>query len=457
MIIQINVEGLSHEKCQYLARLLRENDIDVAVLLETHVKQSSSSQRYTIHGYYMTDATYHSKYGTATYVREDLNASSVVVDSQQSNSYVTATKVSGITVVNIYKPPEVELPTPALPILPHSTVYTGDFNSHITEWGYRVSDTAGDQLSQLANDNNFHLLYDPKQNGTFHSARWKKYYSQDLCFVTCDDEHQPLPTTGTIEPNFPNSQHRQSIITIGLDIPTISSVPKPRWNFRKANWPEFTKSIAESVNRIPPPSENYQRLCKLIITKAKKYIPRGVRKSYIPFWTNESDALSKKYKESGDPDTGKKLMASLKEGICKRWSDEMAALDFTHSSRRAWSLLRRLGGATHSKRQQPKITANDVAHQLLRNGSVKKDRNQAKHVQKQQREALSDCPETSNLSQAFTTHEIINALKATKAGKAAGPDGIVPDMLKNIGPAAVRWLQAFYDDVMKTANIPKIW
>ena len=43
-------------------------------------------------------------------------------------------------------------------------------------------------------------------------------------------------------------------------------------------------------------------------------------------------ALFKKYKESGNPDTGKKLMTSLKEGICKQWSEEMAELDFTHSS-----------------------------------------------------------------------------------------------------------------------------
>ena len=134
----------------------------------------------------------------------------------------------------------------------------------------------------------------------------------------------------------------------------------------------------------------------------------------------------------------------------------MAALDFTHSSRRAWSLLRKLGGATHRKRQQPMVTANEVAHQLLLCGSVQNERKQAKHTQKQQREALSDCPERSNLSQAFTTDEIINALKATKAGKVAGPYGIFPDMLKNIGPAAVRWLQAFYDDVMTTAKIKKI-
>ena len=145
----------------------------------------------------------------------------------------------------------------------------------------------------------------------------------------------------------------------------------------KKNWHEFGKSIAESINRIPPRSENYQRFCKLVITKAKKYIPRGVRKSYIPCWTNESEALFKQYKENGDPDTGKKLKTSLKEGRCERCSEEMAALDFTHSSIRAWSLLRKLGEATHSKRQQPKVTANEVAHQLLLNGSVKKDRKQA--------------------------------------------------------------------------------
>ena len=121
-------------------------------------------------------------------------------------------------------------------------------------------------------------------------------------------------------------------------------------------------------------------------------------------------------------------MTSLKEGRCTRWSEAMSTLDFTHTSRRAWSPLRKLGGAPHNKRQQPKVTANEVAHQLLLNGFVKKGRKQAKHILKQQREALSDYPETSNLSQAFTTDEIINALNATKAGKAAGPDGIFPNV-----------------------------
>ena len=88
----------------------------------------------------------------------------------------------------------------------------------------------------------------------------------DICCVTCDDEHQPLPTTRTIEPHFPNSQHRPSIITIGLDTPTISSVPKPRWNFRKANW-----SLRKSSQKV---SIAYHRGVKTTNASANLLSPR---------------------------------------------------------------------------------------------------------------------------------------------------------------------------------------
>ena len=148
---------------------------------------------------------------------------------------------------------------------------------------------------------------------------------------------------------------------------------------------------------------------------------------------------------------------SLQEGRCNRWSDEIAELDCTHSSRRAWNLLRKLGGATHSKRQQPKVTANEIAHQLLLNVSVKKERRQANTYRNNSATHCLTAQKRQICSKLSPPMKIINALKATKVGKAAGQDGIFPDMLKKIGPAAVRWLQAFYDYVMTTANIPQIW
>ena len=138
-------------------------------------------------------------------------------------------------------------------------------------------------------------------------------------------------------------------------------------------------SFRKASLNVSPRIENNQHFCKSLITEAKKTIlieEYGKPTSHAGQMTARP---FKKYNENGDPDTGKKFVTSLKEGRRKRWSEEIAALDFTHSSRRAWSLLRKLGVATHSQRQSPKVTANELAHQLgFLNGSVKKDRKQGK-------------------------------------------------------------------------------
>jgi hypothetical protein len=79
--------------------------------------------------------------------------------------------------------------------------------------------------------NNFYLVFDVKEIGTFHSGRWNKGYNPDLCFVTRDSEHRLLGTIRTVLPAFPPSQHRPVILNIGLQVPIIPSIPKPRWNF----------------------------------------------------------------------------------------------------------------------------------------------------------------------------------------------------------------------------------
>lgn len=35
---------------------------------------------------------------------------------------------------------------------------------------------------------------------------------------------------------FPKSQHSPIMIYYGLQIPLVRSIPKPRWNFQKADW-----------------------------------------------------------------------------------------------------------------------------------------------------------------------------------------------------------------------------
>ena len=43
-----------------------------------------------------------------------------------------------------------------------------------------------------------------------------------------------------------------------------------------------------------------------------------------------------------------------------------------------------------------------------------------------------DCFARQELEQTFTHEELAAALKTVKAGKAGGPDGVAPDLLKHL-------------------------
>ena len=50
-VMSLNIEGISMQKCDYLSRLLKEEDIDILPLQETHLELHSAPSRSTIAGY----------------------------------------------------------------------------------------------------------------------------------------------------------------------------------------------------------------------------------------------------------------------------------------------------------------------------------------------------------------------------------------------------------------------
>jgi len=72
-------------------------------------------------------------------------------------------------------------------------------------------------------------------------------------------------------------------------------------------------------------------------------LPRGYRKEYIPGWNKLSKNLYREYM-IGNIEVADDVLTSLDESRKEKWNKTMAALDFRHSSREAWSLLKKLGG-----------------------------------------------------------------------------------------------------------------
>jgi hypothetical protein len=78
-----------------------------------------------------------------------------------------------------------------------------------------------------------HLIYNPNEKGTFHSARLRKDYFSDLSMITQDPEGDDKTTTWHISNVFLRNQHRPVFLHYSLGIPLTRSFPKLRWNFAR--------------------------------------------------------------------------------------------------------------------------------------------------------------------------------------------------------------------------------
>lgn len=196
-ILQINVEGICQSKSDFLAKLAEAHRADVIVAQETPtVDELSLTRRGSVNGFTVAGATFHWHYGAATYVRDNIdNWLNVSTKTTGHDISCIETRVSNLTVVNIYKPPNAIWTQTALPKVSHPALSAGDFNSHHTQWGYRQIDENGELVTEWIGHENLCLCFDAKERGTFKSARWNTETNPDLCLVTKNSQGVPLHVT----------------------------------------------------------------------------------------------------------------------------------------------------------------------------------------------------------------------------------------------------------------------
>ena len=154
-------------------------------------------------------------------------------------------------------------------------------------------------------------------------------------------------------------------------------MPVKRWNFPKANWSHYISLTNKLARRLPSPDSNdvnqvYQDFCNTINEAAKRSIPRGCRKNYTPCWDAECETLDQAFLHSVDDHHSSRTATALLMRLDKkrryRWSEAVRNIDFSHSSRKAWSIVNNLTcRSRHSPCHCP-ISSNAIASQLIRNG-----------------------------------------------------------------------------------------
>ncbi|XP_039283045.1 uncharacterized protein LOC120351099 [Nilaparvata lugens] len=230
----------------------------------------------------------------------------------------------------------------------------------------------------------------------------------------------------------------------------------PRWNLRRADWAHFTEVIEKTVSRIPVSIENYDRFTKLIYVAAKRSMPRGHRKSYIPCWSKECSDLLKEYRNSHSDETANQLMQKLDEERRSRWVAAMESMDFTHSSRKSWNLLRRLGAAKVSTTHAT-VSPDVIADTICEVSDINVPHRDLLHMKRHLRRELRRCTERSGFVSPVNYSEVLAAIKNIKLGRAAGVDGILPEFIRHLGPKAIHWLTNLFTIVMEKSRTPVVW
>ena len=205
-IMQLNVEGLTRSKCEVIAEMAKENEITVILLQETHTK---SDNEIKIFGFHLIGALHNRHHGVATLVRNDATAHLIESFANNDLEWITIS-VDDLTIVNFYKAPKSDFTPP--PTYNHPVIYSGDFNCHHKNWGYKENNLQGEQLADWASNTDLILLYDNKEPKTFHSAIWNSTTNPDLTFTSQDRNSGLPPITHRVGKKFPRSQHRPTFI-----------------------------------------------------------------------------------------------------------------------------------------------------------------------------------------------------------------------------------------------------
>ena len=153
------------------------------------------------------------------------------------------------------------------------------------------------------------------------------------------------------------------------------------------------------------------------------------------------------------------LLAKLDRKRRDRWSEVARSIDFSYSSRKAWSILDNLTGRSrHSPRHCP-VSADAIASQLVRNGKYEAvDRKSSRLVFQEVSDLWkATTPDAVNISDTFSQREFTAALQHLKPGKAPGPDSICPKLILHAGAALKSWLRDLLSSCLRRLKIPKIW
>ena len=482
-ILQINIAGISKKKTE-IAHLLSEKEVHVALVQES---QHQNADPY-ISGYTHTTCNHNKEncQGILTYIRNDLTATVEQIEADRPTDIHKITmwfNDSKYTIYNVYNPPWNHLSFQSFtdPIY-QKTIIAGDLNGHSPEWGYSDHNPTGKAVEELCESTNLTLLQDENSTPTLLFKVNKKTYRPDLTILSSDllNRHSIKVLDGV------DSDH-QPILTSILEKKKKRFRRKTKWNFRKADWTKYNEILEPKLNDILEADYSVDSLSedisKAILDAAAQSIPRGCRKKYKPFWTEEiQEAVNlrekaRKMLEKDQTDTNKieynrccaKVKLAIREAKKKKWTATTGELDLTRDGAKAWSLLNNLNGDDRRENPKPMYFENECIIESQKKAEkmnahfasiskasklTQKDKADLKELKAKEKAPSAN---QAIFEEQFTMAELDRAMKKLKSRKSPGPDKLHNEMLVKLGPIGKRAILCLINLTWSTGIIPQNW
>ena len=482
-ILQWNAEGVYRKKIPLTERLHAEN-IDVACIQETHL---NTNHRFTIRGYqtFKMNREGRHKGGVLILVRNSIAATEVKLDTNQEAEIqrvqITVDK-SVVTIFNLYCPVDKDLSLQTMDLPPENCLVVGDFNSHSSSWGYDETDQRGDEVEDWQIESNLLLLNGPEDPPTFFSRRWLTTSTPDLAFATEDLSYK---TNRKVLSQLAGSDHRPVLLAINLQYRPSNPKTFPRWNYKKADWEMFSSLSDEYCKGIKVDDYNINRATdsfnQAALKAASETIPRGARKNYRPYWTEELQELEDEVnstRERVENSPTQENNIALKACTAKyrkayiqaartSWKEKTEKLNLDRDGNKLWKLTKAMNDEdTRSapvliEKDQELVTGRMAAncfidnYEQASNIKVPEEKKHQLHEEMKNHQEDQDPPDYMN--KPFNMKEFEEALKTLKEKKSPGPDKVTNEMLEHLGSKAKTKLLAIFNNSWKTGHVPQSW
>ena len=265
-------------------------DVDVACIQKTHLKEK---HRFKVRGYqaFRHDRKRTKKGGVLILVKNSIPAQDFIVETnEQAEIQGVRIMIGGrqLKIFNVYSPQDKDLSLDLIQTEDNNCLVMGDFNSHSEAWGYRQADVRSKQVEDWQVDTRLVLLNDPDDPPSFFSRTWLTCSTPDLAFATND---LAGISTRTVLAQLGGSDHRPIRIRLNIGCKSQGASTLPRWNYKKADLERFLHLTDLYSLKINNTRENLNTKVKsmnrIILQAAKETIPRGARKNYQPYWSEE--------------------------------------------------------------------------------------------------------------------------------------------------------------------------